>query len=502
MPPIDDLPGLLIIPNRDDLHSQYLRDVRIRTPDAATNEGTLEYADGLVFVDQQMPVYFDVKNIGDYVANVNKKGKALDAELKRAGTSRLLAAGGFGFVTVGTSSGGGTIFAGDEIKDLVTGLRYQCTATRLYTNGQPVPIIGVDTGPSTNLPAGTKLQWTFPRPGISPNATIVLQSDGSGLSGGRDDENDSQATDRLTALRSNPPASGNDADIQKAVQECPGVTVQQCFTYPCILGPGTMGVTFTIRPGTPGANRCPNDAQLSAVHAWLVGKFPADDSILMCMLISYPVTLIMRGSWAPTAVAWADAAPWPLYNASFPVKVDGSVYAPSPLAFRLTTGTSTVAPEVGKALAFYDQPNATFRRKRILSVSVVVANLSWDIVVDESNNASDTNYTPLVNQLAAPWSDSLQTLVTPISTYFDSLGPGEQLAVLPDPNLRQRRTPRSPAVYANTLTNRIITPLFSLPAVNDVELVSPAVPYNTPTGAQGIASFLLALGSIVVFPQA
>jgi len=220
----------------------------------------------------------------------------------------------------------------------------------------------------------------------------------------------------------------------------------------------------------------------------------------MCLMIAYPVTLIFKASWAPTAATWADALPWPVYIPGDPVIVDGAV-TPTATTFRLTTATSTTTPEVGKVLAFYDQPNATFRNKRILSVSVVVANKSWDIVIDTSNNASDTNYIPTTGQIACPWSDSLQTIVSPISSYFDTLGPGEQLATLPDLNLRQRRTPRSPVVYANTLTNRVITPLFALPAVNDIELASPSVPYATPVGAAGIVSYLLSLGSIAVFPQ-
>lgn len=500
MPPIDDLPGTLIIPQRDQIRENYLRDVRIRTPDAVTIEGTLEYADASVFADTQIPVYFDAKTIGDYVANVNKSGAALDAELKLAGTKRLLAAGGTGFVLVGASTGGGTIFEGDEIKDTKSGLRFKCMATGLYTDGQYVPITGVDTGPSTNLAALTSMSWTFPRPGISPSATVVQQSDNSGLSGGRDQETDTQANDRLAALRASPPASGNDAEYQKAIQETPGITIQQAFTYPGIRGPGSMGVTFTLRPGTPGANRIPNTTQLSAVLAWLAGRFPADDQILMCSLLGYSVTLIYKVSWSLSAVSWADAAPWPVYIPSDVVKIDGAV-APTATTFRLTTATTTTTPPLGSSIAFYDQLAGVFRRKRILSATPVIANKSWDIVCDVVNNASDTTYTPIVGHAAGPWSDSLQAIVPDTTAYFDTLGPGEQLDPLPDPNLRMRRTPRSPAAYGNVITNRIVSPLFKLAAVNDIELVSPSVPYATPVGAVGVVSYLLQLGSIVVFPQ-
>ncbi len=426
-------------------------------------------------------------------------GQALDAELKLAGTKRLLDAGGSGFVLASASTGGGTIFEGDEIKT-TGGLRFKCMATKLYTDGQYVPITGIDTGPSTNLAALTTMTWTFPRPGISPTATVVEQSDGSGLSGGRNQETDTQANERLAALRASPPASGNDADYQKAVQECPGITVQQAFTYPCIRGPGTMGVTFTIRPGTPGANRIPNATQLAAVLAWLVGKFPADDGILMCSMIGVPVDIVYEVTWAPNAVSWADAAPWPPYIAGDMISIDMAV-TPTPVFFRLTTATTTITPKAGQSIAFYDQAAGVFRRKRILSVAVIVADKSWDITCDIVNNASDLTYTPVDGQSPGPWSDSLQAVVTDTTTYFDTLGPGEQIDPIPDPSLRMRRTPRSPSTYANSITNRIVSPLFQLAAINDIELLSPAVPETTPVGAPGVVSYLLQLGSIVVFPQ-
>lgn len=498
--PLDNLPGALVIPQRDEIKETYLRDVRIRTPGAVTIEGTLEYADASVFADTQVPVYFDAKTMGDYIANVNKSGAALDAELALAGTKRLLAAGGTGYVLISASAGGGTIFDGDEIKDTRTGLRFMCMATGLYTDGQYVPITGVDTGPSTNLDALTSMSWTFPRPGISPTATVVQQSDGTGLTGGRDQETDQQANDRLTALRANPPASGNDADYQKAIQETPGITIQQAFTYPGIRGPGTMGFAFTLRPGTPGANRIPNAAQIAAVLAWLVGRFPADDQILACSLLGYAVSLVYKVTWSGSAVSWADIAPWPVYIPGDMVQVDPAV-TPTSTTFRLTTGTATVTPPAGSSIAFYDQASGVFRRKRILSATPVVSGKSWNIICDVVNNASDTTYVPLVGQATGPWSDSLQSIVPDTAAYFDNIGPGEQISPLPDPNLRMRRTPRSPAVYANTITNRIVSPLFELTSVNDIELASPAVPFTTPTGAAGVVSYLLQLGSIVVFPQ-
>lgn len=500
MPPIDSLPGEIVLPKRDDIRDQYLRDVRIRVPGAKTIEGTKEFADASAFADQAVGIYFDAKTIGDFVADVNKSGPALDTVLQRAGISRLPAAGGSGFVQIKGSVGGGIIFAGDEIKDSRTSFRFQCTATALYTDGSFVPITGVDVGPLTNLSAGTVLQWTSPRPGIGANATIIQQADGTGLSGGRNQETDAEAQQRLIARRQKPPASGNSAEYEEAATVTPAQIVQRAFAWPCIKGSGSIGISITLRPGTPGANRIPNPTQLGLVQDWLIGQFPAADSILMISLLAVPVDLYFNVLWNQSAVGWADPSPWPSYIPGDTVKVDGAV-APTTTTFRLTTGTSTQTPKAGQSLAFYDQLQGVFRRKRILSVSVVSAGLSWDIIVDTTNNSSDITYTPLVGQSVGPWSDSLAGLVPPIATFFDSVGPGEMIDPLPDPGLRKRRDPPSPATYAHTITNRLIAPLFDVSTIGDIELLSPTVPFETPVGSPGISANLLTLGSIVVYAE-
>lgn len=498
---LDDLPSALVVPLRDSERDRYLRDVRLRNPGANTSEGTLEYADASVFADMMMPVYYDAKTMGDYVANVNKSGPAVDLELQNAGTSRLPEVGGSGYVGITASTGGGTIFQGDEIKDTKTGFRYQCIATALYANGQYVPIQGIDTGPTTNLDALTVMTWTFPRPGISPTAIVIEQVDGTGLSGGRNAETDQQAIDRLKNQRATPPASGNDADYQTAIQKTPGLIIQQGFTYPDIRGASSTAITATLRPGTPGGNRIPNPTQMAQIAAYVKGKFAATDNVYMTTLIASPVELWFDIDWAPGAAGWADLAPWPpestLLTQLF--RVDTAV-VPTTTTFRLSSFSLTTPPQIGQTIAFYDQPNGTFRRKRILSFTTVNTN-TFDIVCDTFNGTSDLTYVPYVGQAPGPWSDSLTSIISDVVEFFDTLGPGEQLDPLPDPNLKMRRSPRSPSVAASIVTNRIVKSLFDLAQINDITLKSPSVPYATPVGSPGFVSYLLTLGSIVCFPE-
>lgn len=498
--PIDDLPGQLIIPLKSEIRERYLRDVRIRAPGAVTVEGTKEYVDASVFADQAAALYYNAKNIGDYVANVNKSGPALAAELEAAGLYILPAVGGSGYVQINASIGGGTIYEGDELLHQSSGLRFKCIATALYLPGSYVPIIGIDTGPSTNLSAGSVLQWVAPRPGILQTCVIIEQSDGSGLSGGRNQETDDEAWKRLVSHRAKPPASGNDAEYQSALAKVPGITVQQGYTYSCLFGPGSKGIAFTLRPGIPGGNRIPNSTQIAIAHAYLRGRFPADDQLYMHTIVEVPTVLIFDVSWASGAADWADAVPWPKRSGTNIPLVDAAVTATATNC-RLTTVSAIDPPQVGDSIAFYDANNGRFRQKRIVSFTEVVTGKSWDLNFDLTNAASDVDYVPSVGEGACPWSVSLATLVSPITAYFDTAGPGEVVDPIPDPGLRQKRSPRSPALYPSAVTNRLLNPLFDLPSVFDIELISPDVPYETPVGVPGVYANVLALGSILAFPQ-
>ena len=497
--PLDVLPSQIVTFTRDESRANYLRDYSIRNPSGSTLPNQQPYVDASVLADAMAPIYANAVTLGNGLAVQTMTTAQLDNEAARLGTIRGPAVGASGYAVVQGSTGGGLIFAGDEIKSQA-GLRYQCTATGLYLPGAFVPVQGVDTGPSTNLAPGSVMKWSVPRPGISQVATVGTQSNGAGLSNGRDVESNAELVVRLIALRANPPASGNDAAYQAAIIAAPGLSIQQPFTFPAILGPGTTGFTFTLRPATPGANRIPSAAQLEQVRAWVVGQFPKDDSLLACTIVAQPTTLYFRATWTPQSPGWVDSTTWPVYVSASPVKVLGAA-TPTVSSARVgTTGTTTSAPQVGQTIAFYDQPYATFRRKRILTVTTVSAGVSWDLVFDTTNSASDTSYTPVVGQPCCPWSDSLQSIVAAAVAFFDAVGPGEQVATFWDPGFRQRRNPLDPAAWASSLTNRILQPMFSLSSVADVVLLSPSVPYTPPTGSPGVSSNMLTLGSLAAFP--
>ena len=497
--PLDNLPGVIVTDTRDVTLQKYTRDHSLRQPAADVGPNTQPYLDGSTFADGLMVIYNDAVVIGNQTNVRGTFGPALVDLGTSEGVPPQGATGASGFVAAQASSGGGTILVNDTSKDPITGLRFQCSATALYHDGDAVPIIGIDTGPATNLAAGTILVWDSPRSGIGPLAVVIAQSDGSGLSGGADAQSDEQYQDAIIERRTNPPAAGNDAAYQAAVEKTPGLSVEKCFTVPAIKGAGTIGILFTMLPSTLGGSRIPNTAQLALVEANLKSAFPADDGIFVCTLLPQLVPVAFEISWAKGAQGWADFAPWPAWIPGDAVRVDGAI-TPTATSCRLTTGTVTVDPQPGQTIGFFSLAGAFFR-KRILAVTVVVSTKSWTLTFDTSNNASDTTYTPVAGQMASPWSESLPSIVAPIQGYFAGLGPGEQVSTFFDAGLRQRRSPDSLTAFPSTITNRIVQPVQNVAAVGDAVLLSPTVPFATTVGTPAVSSNLIELGDVAAFPE-
>jgi len=494
--PLDTLPEKLVTPTRDAIISRYERDWQLRNPAAKVGANTEPGIKARILADQLLPLYGEAARNAQVASLDDMDGDQLEDEADSLGLPRRLdAAGASGSVIIGASLGGGTIFAGDEIKDTVTGLRYQCTATAVYTDGQQVPIAGVDTGLSTNVVAGRLLKWTSNRPGISADATVAAQTDGSGLTGGRGEETDDEIRLRIRDARANPAVAGNDADYRAAALRTPNLAIQAVFTFPALDGAGTIGLAFTVRPATPGASRLPNPTQIAAVRAAVVGEFPKDDGLISLELVAQPVAIALRVSWATTAKGWTDLQPWPSYDSTQPIYVSA---ATSPTSFTLETLQGSPAqPQVGQTLAFYDATAAVFRRKKILSFT---GTNPWVVTCDTANGASDLTLTPAVNAKPSPWSDSLDALVPPIVAYFDLLGPGEQVSPFFDAGSRQKRSPESPASWPSVLSGRLVTPLYALPAIADVQLVEPTLPYATTVGVMSVSSNLLSFSTLSAYP--
>lgn len=505
---VTQLPMPIPTTTRDGEIAKWKRSFSVRVPAADVGAGTQPDTDARVCADIVMPLYAAATINNNNTVLELARGTAQDQWAEREGVDpRREAVGASGSVTFAGSPGGSTLLADDEIKDdSGSGLRYRVITTALYLPGDAVPIVGKDTGPDTNLPAGTQLKWTSPRPGSSDFALVTEQSDGSGLTGGRDKENDDEFLIRIQQEKQNRAASGNDAEYQLEAEKTPDVAIQKAFTVPAATSAGTTCVMFTMRPQRSGGSRVPNAAQVSLVESHVTGEFPADDGAMFALLVDQNTDVVYEIDWASSATGWADLAPWPArYYAAAPVSGPGTVRvsaASSATVFTVATANSVYTgiqqPAAGQTIAFYDQANFTWRRKRILSFA---GTGPWVITCDTTNNASDVSYTPVVGQPLSPWSDSLPAILKGIWAYFDTLGPGEQVATFYDEGTRQRRQPPATESWNHTTTTRGLSDAVELAAeVADVGVlagdeVTPAV------GTPGVLSYVLLLRWVVVSPK-
>ncbi len=502
---VDTLPAPIPITTRDKEIEKWKRSFRVRVPAADTGTGTQPDTDARTNADIVMPLYAAATINNNNTVLELARGAALDQWAEREGVDpRREAVGASGSVTFAGNLTGSTIPDTAEIKNSDTGVRYRVITTALYVPGDPIGIVGKDTGPGTNLAAGAQLKWTSPQPGSSDFAVVTTQANGTGLTGGRDKENDDEFLLRIQQEKQNRAASGNDAEYQLEAEKTPNVAIQKSFTYPAITMAGTIGLVFTMLPQHSGGSRIPNATQVSLVESHVTGEFPGDDGAMFGLLADQNTDVVYEIDWADSAAGWTDLAPWPVYYAVAPVSGPGAVQITSTSAtvFTLATANSVYTgiqqPLAGQTIAFYDKAGFTWRRKRILSFT---GTGPWVITCDTTNNASDVSYTPAVGQRACPWSDSLPSILTGLWAYFDTLGPGEQVSTFYDEGTRQRRQPDSKLSWNYSTTTRGLSDAAELAAeVADVGViegdeVTPAV------GNPGTLSYLLLLRYLAVFPK-
>lgn len=479
----------------------YLTHYKFAVPDADIGPGTQPHVDASCTADELATVHANTLIIHQNSDLLSATGDGLERWGARLGRERKGATPSSGYVTIGAISAGAAIAAGQRLRYAARNLTFEVTVGATYNNGAQVPIRALTTGPGTNVDAGTIIQFQNPPPGIHTNATIYENTDGTGLTGGANEENDEEYKAVLLDRSSNPPASGNAAAKIAAVEDIPGLGVQKAFCYPACLFPGTTGIAFTMRPSVSGASRLPNGAQIAQVEALLKDQFPADDGIIVASGLNQDVVVAIEVTWRTGVTGWADAGPWPEFQSGDPVHVTTGGAGITSSVFRVTTAdVYATAPAVGQTIALYDTGTRTFKRKRISAVTVVSANHTWELTFDTSTPGVTDTFIPESGAIVSPWSESLVTVVEPILTYFDRQGPGEQVDPFPDPGQRQRRVPTpTPETYPSRIENRLVDGLFDV--VSDAELVKPDPPFSTTVGTPGVLFYLHKLSDLGVFPQ-
>jgi uncharacterized phage protein gp47/JayE len=502
--PLDVLPDELAVFTRDEWIEKYKRSYRLRDPGADMRDGTQPANDAAALGDQLQIISQSARQIAQSIPLSTQTVAQLEQTAQELGVpGQFPAVGSAGYVSINAPTGT-KIYSGDFCRDEGgTGLTFQCILTGTYFTATPVPIAAIDVGPATNLEPGASLQWSAPRPGCSPLCTVLAQPDGSGLTGGRDEESRDEFAQRISDALANPAVAGNEAAYQRAVESSKthGVAVEKCFATPCCIGPGTIGISFTLKPARLGAGRVPNPILSATVRDSVEGQFPGDDGYCEVQLVEQPTDIALDVDWAEGAKGWVDTITWPpRYDPTgtpSAIAVSGSA---TPTSFTLVcvggNYTGVAQPAVGQTIGFLNRDTGLFSRKKIATISGAGP---WTITADITNSASDTSYTPISGQRCCPWSDSLDLIVAPILKYFGTLGPGEQQTTFFDPGVRQRRNPASPKYWPNVIGNRLAGDILKEQFIQDA-VIREGLGTTTTIGVPGALAYLITLRFITAFP--
>lgn len=501
---LNPLPGTITVKSRDEWRDHYLRSYRLRDPDADTRDGSQPWIDASCLADQLVIISENARQISRKIPLSELSTEELDQRAAELGIPpRFPNLGSSGAVEIVASTDGTHLFAGDELTTEDSSIRFRVLLESDYQDEDSVGIAAIDAGPQTNLAPGTKLLFSPPRPGCGPVAIVIEQTDGLGLTGGRVAESDDELMQRISDTQADPAATGNSAAYIRFAENSRGhgVPIQKAFAYPAILGPGTMGVAFTLKPATAGASRVPNATQIQLVRDYVVGQMPGDDSYVDIVLITQAVDIVLDVEWASGAADWADAAPWPeRRDAGAGAVVVSSATDSTHFVLATDNGlyTDVADPLAGQTIAFFNSAaTGSYSRKRILSVT---GSGPWTIVVDTTNGVSDTGFVPDVGDRPCPWSDSLIDLIEPAAEYFTGTGPGEQRAMFFDPGVRERRYPFSPKDWPSTVSNRLTGKLLSDVASVGDAIAREGLGTDAAIGVPGATAYLLELGAILAFP--
>jgi hypothetical protein len=497
---LEDLPGELVTPTRQDIVAKYQRDVKLRNPLSENGPGTQPELDGRLIADQLLPVYADAIQVANGINEDASTGTRLDRVGERYGLPRAKARGARGFVAVSAAAGGGQVQIGMELKSRQTNRKYEAAENKFLFDGDHVAVRGIDTGPTTDLDPGSVLQWSSPPAGIGALATVTEQSDGRGLTGGADDEIDELYVERIRERRRNPPASGNDAQIKEILSRTPDVPIEQVYTYPALFGPGSTGFTFTVLAPKLGDSRRPTTAQLQAALSQLESEL-SPNSCFPLEILSDSHDLALEIEWNQSVPGWVDTSPWPPRYTGAPGAVIVSTVASS-TSFTLRTSdnnyTGVAQPVAGQTIGVWDPTNSQFRRKQIKSFTGVGP---WVVTFETANGASDTSYTPTTGQRVFPWSESAPTIVDTVLSYLAMLGPGEMFTSFPGDDRRQRRQPLPGKDFPQKITATLTSELVGLDAVQDA-LIAEGSGVAPVIGVPGVSVNILELANISLFPLA
>lgn len=312
---------------------------------------------------------------------------------------------------------------------LPNGLRGKVSGTWAgLTEGSEVDVVTIDVGSAAVFDGGTIVRFVAPPLNIN-NAAMVSKS--SPLRGGVDTENDDRKRTRVLNTLANKPGGGNWGQFRQVALDALA-SVQDCYVYPALGGPGSVKVV-PVRDFDTTRNeftRALSSGALNIVRTAIYNQMPdgieivveaSADQLLDATLL---VTLPNSSQFGGNGNGWVDQAPWPPLVLADAGKVTVSGLASST---QITVAANTaVLPLTGQTHIMWWSPvDRKFRKFLVTALSgstgAYVLTLDRPLVADDGTAVA-------VGDFICPAAVNSDAYGTSWVASMRALGPGENTA--------------------------------------------------------------------------
>lgn len=422
----------LFQPTPAELRDRFLRDLRLGAIDTGVDEPPTQPGSDYYILATA------VGNIGlTCFANVNDAEKAhsvLDAEGEDL--DRIREADGLPEVVATGSSGkvfaqilGATTIPNGTPLTLPNGLALQTVGAFSFTSATEnaeIDVEAVDTGALTNLGAGETVRFAPAPTNVATDATVT---DGYPLRGGTDAETDARKRDRILNARRNRPGGGNWGQLREWALESLG-SVQDCYVFPAIGGPGSCKVV-PVRPYDTNLgdySRALSTSEAETVRTYIQSKMPvpqevviqtvADDPVDVSILVTLPESALSGGN----GQGWTDPTPWPPLVGADSGRVTISAVAASNDQITVTANTTTAVVEGQTHIAWWSSTDRRFYTRLVTLDSGSAG--AWVLTLD-SPLIGKTGDGPAVGDFICPAAFNLEKYGDAWVSAVGAFGPGE-----------------------------------------------------------------------------
>jgi hypothetical protein len=351
------------------------------------------------------------------------------------------ATGANGRITV-TVNGGATINIPQAQQFVLpNGFRGEVTFTHSsVSDGSDVSVQMIDVGTATNAVAGTKVRWVNPPFNLANEGRVSINRP---LTGGFDEETDARKRERVLNRLGNSPGGGNFGQLRELAFNALA-SVQGCFVYPALGGPGSVKVIIT-----KGFDRDRNDYSRefdSSAANYVRSKIQetlsesidipvttcADEDTDLALALDLPSSSLAGGGGS----GWLDAVPWPA--PSTPTRVRVTAVTDS-RTFTVDAVTSVAPVEGVTRIAWWSPSDRKFQVGIITNQTG--SSGAWEVTVQDPF-VDSTNTMIAAGDYISPAAERMVAYADTVLTLFEGLAPGENTN---DAN-RLPRSQRNPTV--------------------------------------------------------